>query len=575
MNLKLFIRTNRIASLGILLAMGLSGYVLFHGSNASAQTRYVLATVEKGTISTTISGSGQVAASQQIDVKAKTSGDVVSVVATAGQKVKTGSVLAYVDSADAQRSVRDAQVSLQSAQLALQKLTQDQQSNVDTTNDTLNQSYRDAVTALSNAFLKLPSIVDTAHGVLYDNTLQGGCSPNSCQYGNLVSDTVHNDLLAAVARAKDDYTAARTAYDTTFASYRTMRTDASEEEIVAVLDSTEHAATLLAQVVKSEKNLLDLVVDDMTNQASKNNVTAKIPSQLTTYQNDIGTAIGTLNSTVSSLTNADNSIASAKRSLQNDQLGNPIDLATQENIVAQRTAALQDARTALANCAVRAPFSGVVAAISIKKGDTLSQGGTVATVISDQRIATIALNEVDVAKVKAGEKVTLTFDAITDLTIAGTVADVDAIGTVSQGVVTYDVTISFDTQNDRIKPGMSVASEIMTETKTDALLVPNGAVKTSSGTSYVQTIDANVAAQAQTQANITGAAGITLTTTPTRTTVEIGLSNDTYTEITSGLKEGDAVIAKTIAAASTATTSTASTTRSILSTGGGPGGMGR
>lgn len=558
--MKQFILNNRIASLGIVLALVLVGNIFFGGSSASAQTRYVLATVERGMITTAISGSGQVAASQQVIVKAKSSGDVVSVVAKAGQKVKTGTVLAYVDSTDAQRSVRDAQVALQSAQLALQKLTQDQQSNVDTTNDTLDQSYRDAITALSDAFLKLPGIVDTTRGVLYDDTLKGSCSPNTCEYGNLVSDEIHNQLLAAVARAKDDYTTARAAYDTTFADYRVMRTDAPAEQISTMLTATENTATLFAQVVKSEKNLLDLVVDDMNTQAAKNNVAARIPAQITTYQTTIGSATGTLNSTISNLTGADHAISSAQRSIQNDRSSNPIDLATQENVVAQRTAALQDARTALANCAVRAPFSGVVASVAVKTGDTLAQGGTVATVISDQRIATVALNEVDVAKVHVGQKVTLTFDAIPDLTIAGTVADVDAIGTVTQGVVTYNVTIGFDTQNDSVKPGMSVSAAIITATKADALLVPNGAVKTAAGTSYVEVPDV-----AYTTATIT------LTTVPTRTTVETGLSNDTDTEITSGLQEGDTVIARTIAASSATAATSATQTRSILSTGGGGG----
>ncbi|MDD5433706.1 MAG: hypothetical protein PHE77_03610, partial [Candidatus Pacebacteria bacterium] len=61
-------------------------------------------------------------------------------------------------------------------------------------------------------------------------------------------------------------------------------------------------------------------------------------------------------------------------------------------------------------------------------------------------MAEISLNEVDVAKVKIGQRAIITFDAIDELEITGKVEDVDTIGTVSQGVVSYNVKIIFDTQ---------------------------------------------------------------------------------------------------------------------------------
>src|SRR5207248_903868 len=92
------------------------------------------------------------------------------------------------------------------------------------------------------------------------------------------------------------------------------------------------------------------------------------------------------------------------------------------------------------------------------------------------------------------DKATLTFDAIPDLTISGTVAEIDSLGTVSQGVVTYNVKISFDTQDSRIKGAMSVSAAIITEVKQDVLVVLNSAVKSSSGASYVEMFDTPLAA---------------------------------------------------------------------------------
>jgi len=125
------------------------------------------------------------------------------------------------------------------------------------------------------------------------------------------------------------------------------------------------------------------------------------------------------------------------------------------------------------------------------------------------------------------------------------VAEIDTLGTVTQGVVSYNVKINFDTQDARVKPGMSVNAAIITEAKQNVLYVPNSAIKTSGTTYYVLTLDSS-----QTQP-ATGGQGVTSSAAPQQVTVEIGSANDTSTEITSGLNEGDQVITRTIAASAT------------------------
>ncbi|KKQ68940.1 MAG: RND family efflux transporter MFP subunit, HlyD family secretion protein [Candidatus Peregrinibacteria bacterium GW2011_GWF2_38_29] len=187
---------------------------------------------------------------------------------------------------------------------------------------------------------------------------------------------------------------------------------------------------------------------------------------------------------------------------------------------------------------VKAPFDGIVANIAVIKGQNVS---------AQQSIANISLNEVDVAKIKSAQKATLTFDAVEDLTITGTVGEVDTLGTVSQGVVTYNVKIVFDMQDTRIKPGMSVSAAIIIDTKADVLAIPSGAVKSQGDTYYVEFVDST-----NTQSATAGVQGVTLLKAPQQQTVEIGISNDTSTEIISGLKEGDQVVSRTITGSTTA-----------------------
>ena len=186
-------------------------------------------------------------------------------------------------------------------------------------------------------------------------------------------------------------------------------------------------------------------------------------------------------------------------------------------------------------------------------GQSVSSGTTLGTAITDQQVANVTLNEVDVAKVALGDKATLTFDAVSGLTITGTVSEIDTVGTVSQGVVNYTVKISLDTSDSRIKSGMSVSANIATAVHQDVVMVPSSAVKTSNGASYVLTVPASTPVSTTTT-------GQTLATTPTQTTVQVGISDGTDTEITSGISDGDKSVTKTVITTSTATTTAPSAT---------------
>lgn len=239
-----------------------------------------------------------------------------------------------------------------------------------------------------------------------------------------------------------------------------------------------------------------------------------------------------------------------------------LDIKSQELTIKQKENALADAKDKLADYTVHAPFSGTLAKMSVKKKDEVVSGTVVATIITNQRIAEISMNEVDVSKIKLKQKAMLTFDAVEDLTISGEVGEIDATGTVSQGVVTYSVKILFNTQDERIKPGMSVSASIITDVRQDTLYIPNSAVKNTDGSYYIEKF-----ADAIPQLNL-NSQGIISASAPIKQPVEIGISNDTHTEIISGLHEGDQIITRTI----NGTTKTTQQTAPSLF-GGPPGGM--
>lgn len=235
----------------------------------------------------------------------------------------------------------------------------------------------------------------------------------------------------------------------------------------------------------------------------------------------------------------------------------------QEYTIEQLEDALSDTKKELTQHYIQAPFDGQIAKIDIEKGDSVSTGTTIATLITKQMVVEVSLNEVDATKVKVGQKATLTFDAIEGLEVTGQVAEVDIVGTVSQGVVSYNIKITLDTQDDRVKPGMSVSAAIITDMKQNILMVPSSAVKSQNESYYVEVFN-----QIQnTSSNNSQTQTITSSVSPKQKSVEVGISNDTYIEITNGLSEGDYVVTRTN---TTTKTTTTNSTRSLFETGGSP-----
>lgn len=599
----------------LVLGAGYFGYKTLRAQESTPQ--YVSVPVEKGTLTVSVNASGQVAASNQVDIKPQAAGKVISIHAGAGQEVQVNAILAQLDSSEAQRSVRDAQTNVENARLALEKLQQpsdpftilqarnsleqaqdnlaklqldqniDYQSLLDAkkkAEDNLIKGYEDTFNTIADAFLDLPTIASNLDDVLHGSTI-GDSEPlvGSGQWNETgLYDTTDSEFKPSLKgfqdNADNDYATARAKYDHAFETYKhiTRYSDAAviESLLGEVLDTTKS----LAQAAKSESNFLDAWVDFRTQRDRQIFQTVK------DYQKSLADTIGNINNHLSSLLAIQRTlqdIKEAKLKAENDikkieqnnpfdlraaqqsvkekeaslgklQAGqDPLDIQTQRLTLRQRQNALADVVSKLADYTIRAPFDGIVAIMNFKVGDTVSSGTIGATMITKQKLADVSLNEVDVAKVRVGQKVSLTFDAIEELSISGQVAAIDTLGTATQGVVNYNVKIAFDTQDERIKPGMSVSAAIIIDVRQDVLLVPSSAVKSQADISYVEVLENGM---------------------PQRHIIEAGLSDDTMTEISGDIKERDEVVTQTITQSATqsgAQSTNRPATTGILGVGGG------
>jgi HlyD family secretion protein len=534
--IKTYVSSHKTISIIVLIIILIIGYSMYKKmTNTSAETRYVLSLVAKGTIISLVSGSGQVSASNQINITPSVSGTITGVYVSPGDQVRLGQTLFAIDSTTAQKAVRDAQISLQSAQLSLQKLQI--QNSTENTDATLAKAYSDGFSAVSSTFLDLPSTITGINNLLAQSNLSDNAARSS---GNLAINYKNT--------AETDYYNVNNAYQINKKDFDSVSYSSKQSDIDAIIKETYSTTTLLATAIKDLSDYVNYLASDTGR-----------PADFTSDQTTLSGYTNATNGHLSTLLTAETNIKSAEDTLPN----NNIDLQSAEITVTERQNALTDAEQNLADYSVRAPFGGVVASVPVQKGDNAGSGTTLGTIITPQQVAVMSLNEVDVAKISLGQKATLTFDAIPDLTISGKVVQIDSLGTVSQGVVNYNVKINFDTNDSRIKSGMSVSGDIITNVKQDVLIVPNSAVKTANGTSFVQMFDTPLATP------IAGVQGSPSLSPPINQTVEIGISDDTNTEIVSGLKEGDQIVVKTIIGTTTTTSSAPSILNSVSGNRGG------
>lgn len=565
----------------VMVILGVGGYWYYKNSQAkTGEITYQTGQAKVGTLTVSISGSGQVSSSNQVDIKPSASGKVTAVYKKQGDSVKEGEIIAQLDASDVYKSVRDAETSLQSAQLSLQKiqqpveelsLTQAQNSleqakqNLEKSQNDLKKSYEDTFNTIANAFIDLPKALIVLNDALYNTDIgkSQGISDRQENLTTLLGSVLQEDssvLVSMKSQVEKSFTDARNSYNDIFNEYKNTTRQDSEEKITTLLLHTTETTRKFADAIKSEIGFYGSWKDLRT---KRNLPTFTKADQ---YFSDLSTNIGLVNNDLSSLIAANTSITSGKNLITSNQQSinektlslakitagtDKLDIESAKLNVVTRQNALNDAKSKYADYTIKAPFTGTLATLTVKKNDTVSSGTSLGTEITKQKFAEIQLNEVDAAKVKQGQKATLTFDALDGLSLAGQVATVDSIGTVTQNVVNYKVAISIDSEDDRIKPGMSVNSAIITDIVSDVVLIPNNALHADNQGSYIQKLENGV---------------------PVNYPVTVGLSNDSETVVLTGLNDGDLVVTQTIDPAKSTTSSTQQ--RSLFGGNAGFGGAG-
>ncbi|MDO8489846.1 MAG: HlyD family efflux transporter periplasmic adaptor subunit [bacterium] len=581
-----------------LLGVGtISSAWYYHTSQENALTRYTMATAKTDTIVASVSGSGQVSAQNSIDLKPETSGKITSVRVKQAQPIHQGEVIATIDSRNASVGLSSARASLESAQANYQKILAGP-SSADIA--VSKSSVTSAQSSLSNAQNSYDTTIASAKTNL-DNAKRGYTNIENQQkltVKNALSSFMNTSLSAdpstLFTTIAADISGAYTGSDQGHYTVTVRSTGNGYEYNVSDLESytgTVQRGIPLALGTRGlylEISETGTLLDGMSwvvrvpntrsssYPAADNSYQTALQNQSIALSNALSAIESAQNSYDQAIMNAKNSITSAQNSLGSAQASfdlkmakaRPEDITTAHAQVLSAQAQLQQAQNTYQSTVITAPFDGTLAIFSLNVGDQVSPSTSIGTLITKQQIAKISLNEVDAAKVKIGNRATLTFDAIDNFSLTGHMVTLDTIGTVAQGVVNYSAQIALDMQDDRIKPGMSVTVAIIIDSKQNVLTLPSGAVKSRGDSHYVEVFNPPLTADTKDE--------IVSAQKPTQQTIEIGLSNDTLTEIISGIVEGDMVVLQTKSNTKTSATPSSNGALSIpgLNTrsGGGSGG---
>ena len=261
---------------------------------------------------------------------------------------------------------------------------------------------------------------------------------------------------------------------------------------------------------------------------------------------------------------------------------------------------MRDAREKLDDYILTSPISGTVITKNSKAGDTIDRSNSTQTLMVVADVSKLKFNleidELDVDKVSTGQKVEITCDALPDESFVGEITNLSVEGTSSNGVTTYTAEVVIN-EPGNLRPSMNVDASVVAESSENTLYVPSEDVKQIGNTYYVfKKSDAAATEQKRDNGdkpkgepngkpdgkpgdmpdaakNGDGApggdnsGGSRLPQAPDgfeTVTVEVGVMGTDYTEILSGLSEGDEIYKQT--------TTTSSSDRMGMMMGGGMGG---
>jgi RND family efflux transporter MFP subunit len=498
----------------VVLAAGFTAYRAWASASSNAAASVQTIAVERGSVTATLSASGNTRSGQNAVVTWQIAGKVGQVSLQPGDVVEAEQALAELDAASLSTDLIKARQELLDAQQALDdlqnsKLQQAQALEaLDSAQENLDNLKRAAAVDSSQAQLALAQAQEA-----YDDAVQ---ARNYMNYP-------HSTDALTIEQAETDYLLAKAAYKEALQEYN--------KYIKKNLTNLERARALNNLVAARDKMETALATYNWYLQGYTANEIAQADADVAVAKAALDSAQAEWErvkdgASQAAILLAEAQLADAQRAWEQVQNGpDAVELAAAQTAVDIAQAAVDKAQ-------LTAPFGGTITEVDVKTGDLVSAGDS-AFRIDDLASLYIDLqiSEVDLASLKAGQQALIEFDALPDQQYTGEVVEIGMVGSVSQGVVNYTVVVRINDSDGQIRPGMTAAVTLILEQRDGVLMAPNKAIRTSQG---VQTVTLLVNGQQMILP------------------VQVGLVGDSTSEVISDqLQEGDLLVTSTSAASTT------------------------
>jgi len=532
---------------------------------------------EQGTISSTVSATGNVEPAAQAELRFPSSGTVAAILVEAGDAVEAGQPLARIDATDLQLRVEQAEADLAQAQAdyagLLDGATPAEVAEAQARIDQARRQYQQTASSVSPADIAAARAdLEKARAKLAE--LQAGpandelaAATEKVAQAQATLDQGRVDLSAAKERARLDMEArandVRTAQDN-YSSYywdnrelESLPGDLPQERIdeeARLLRVVQDAAAGLeqARIVyesarQEEINRLGQYEAALASAvASRDKVTTGAkPADLADARAAVQRAQASLDQLTGAKRNSD--LAAQASSIDIAQAGldklretpSESTLAARQAAVVKAEVALKQAQRNLSDATLVAPFAATIARVDMTVGEPADNAAIIALVDLSSFHVDVPVDELDIAQVTPGQRVTIALDALPDAEIGGAVTRIAPEATRSeQGTTTYAVTVTLDEGSDGVRPGMTAVVDIVTAEKTDALLVPRRAVRSEGGKSYVLISTGG--------APVPGDAPGQFVPASERREIALGLSNAEFVEVRSGIEPGQELLVQDV-----------------------------
>ena len=465
--------------------------------DANVDVSYVQTTPEKRDLTNSLSGTGTLNPANTYNVKSLVAGKVLTSTIEEGDIVEEGTVLYTVDASDATTKAEQASITLQQAQRSYDK--------------TVDRQYVRAEVAGVVATLKVAK----------------GDEVTSGQEVAVIRDSSKMVLqLEFPAADAATFSVGQSAEVTLDGTFETLTGTVTA---VTGTDTLSTGNLLTRTVTITVRNAGGLTTAQAAT-ATINGVSC-IAAKCFEYQAE--RTLTTLAAGTVTAINVQEGGAVNKDDIVLQISGEDLTEAIQSAAETLRSAELNmdNLQEAMNNYTVTSPISGTIIEKNAKAGDALTAGADLCTIYDlSYLVMVINVDELQVSDVSVGQSVQVTADAVPDKTYTGTVTRVSMKGSSNGGTTTYPVTVRID-ETEGLRPGMNANAEIVIAEAGNALAVPNAAIVR--GGYVLVTKDSPSAANAD--PDMTAPEGYVYVP------VKIGVSDDDYTQIISGVTGNDTV----------------------------------